>query len=145
MRPQGTTAFLLILLLMPHSIACGQEVAPKKLSIGDGVELHYVERGEGVPIIFIHGLMDEYSVWLRQLEGFANEGYRAIAYSRRHNYPNKNPVRPNHSASLEADDLAAFVRKLNFDKVHVVGFSYGAYTALFFALKYSDLTRTIDS
>lgn len=143
MIPRCPTALLLTLVVVIHSIATGQEVSPQKVPIGDGVTLHYVERGEGEPIIFIHGLIDDYSVWLRQLEGFANEDYRAIAYSRRHNYPNENRIRPNHSASLEADDLAAFVRKLKLQKAHIVGHSYGGYTALFLALKYPDLVRTV--
>ena len=47
MKPQCPAAFLLILLVVVHSIAFGQEVVPKKVPIGDGVALHYVERGEG--------------------------------------------------------------------------------------------------
>lgn len=116
---------------------------PKKLVIDEDVELHYVELGEGEPIIFIHGLLDDASAWNRQQLSFANEGFRAIAYSRRHNYPNSNPIREDHSAALEADDLAAFVRELQLRDVHVVGHSYGAYTALFFALNYPELVRTV--
>ncbi|MCG8648986.1 MAG: alpha/beta hydrolase [Pirellulales bacterium] len=123
--------------------ATGQEFTPKKLSIADGVDLHYVEHGEGTPIIFVHGLLDDASVWSRQQQEFAKRGFRAIAYSRRHNYPNKNPLRPNHSAALEADDLAAFVRKMELESAHVVGCSYGAYTSLLFALNHPSLTQTV--
>lgn len=142
-RRQSTFALLLAHFLLFQSLTSGHEVLPQKLTIADDVVLHYVERGEGDPIVFVHGLMDEYSVWLPQLEAFSKQGYRAIAYSRRLNYPNSNRIRPNHSASLEADDLAALVRKLNLQKVHIVGHSYGAYTALLFALQHPDQTRTI--
>ncbi len=142
-RPRNTLVFLLVHFTVICSVASGQKVAPKKVAITNDSALHYVERGDGEPIIFVHGLLDEYSVWLPQLERFAKEGYQAIAYSRRHNYPNENRIRPNHSASLEADDLAALVRKLEFEKAHVVGHSYGAYTTLFFALKYPELARSV--
>src|SRR4051812_21988235 len=66
---------------------------PKKVSVADGVELHYVERGKGVPVVFIHGTGSDYSVWGDYLGSFADI-YRAIAYSRRHNYPNTNKVQP---------------------------------------------------
>jgi hypothetical protein len=69
-----------------HSIALGQEgtsLALRKLPIGDGVALHYVELGKGDPIIFVHGTTGDYSVWMEQLEAFAEKGYRAITYSRR--------------------------------------------------------------
>ena len=132
-RWQVVIAFLLVQCHLIHPLAYGQGLTPKKVSIANDVTLHYVEQGDGEPIVFVHGLLDEYSTWLQQLQGFAGEGYRAIAYSRRHNYPNKNRIRPNHSASLEADDLSALVHELDVEKVHVVGHSYGAYTALFFA------------
>ena len=143
MKTKCLTACLLILFVVVRSVSFGQEVTPKKVLIADNVALHYIERGNGQPIIFVHGLLDDYSSWRLQVEGFARNDYRAIAYSRRHNYPNKNLIRPNHSASLEADDLAAFIRKLDLKKTHVVGFSYGAYTALFLALKYPDLVQTV--
>ena len=143
MSVQITSASLLFLFVVSHSMAFGQEVVPERATIGEGVALHYVERGEGEPIIFIHGFMDDYSVWMRQLEGFANEGFRAIAYSRRHNYPNENQVRPNHSATVEADDLAALIRELDLERAHIVGHSYGGYTALFLALEFPDLVRTV--
>ena len=143
MKPQCPTAFLLTLCVVIHSSAFGQEVILQKVPIGDGVVLHYVERGEGEPIIFVHGVTRDYSVWSRQLEAFAEEGYRAIAYSRRHNYPNKNEIRPHHSASVDADDLAALIRQLKLKNAHIVGHSYGGYTALLLALKHPGLVRTL--
>src|SRR5215831_12658775 len=131
------------------SLACsksvGQEAgsqAPRKVAISDGVELHYVERGKGVPVLFIHGTLGDYSVWDGQLGPFA-ERYRVVAYSRRYNYPNTNKLRPQHSAVVEAEDLAAFIKKLDLGKVHVVGHSYGGYAALFLAARHPELVRTL--
>ena len=56
-----------------------------------------------------------------------------IAYSRRYNYPNNNAEIPDHSAIVEARDLAALLDALKLERVHIVGYSYGALTALFFA------------
>jgi pimeloyl-ACP methyl ester carboxylesterase len=113
-----------------------------KVVVAPGVELHYVERGKGAAVIFIHGSLGDYSAWDGQLDAFARD-YRAIAYSRRYNYPNKNALQPNHSAIVEAEDLAAFIEKLNLGRVHLVGHSYGGYTALFLAVKYPELVRTL--
>src|SRR5262249_47535155 len=65
------------------------------------------------------------------------------AYSRRYNYPNTNKLRPKHSAAVEAEDLAALINKLDLGKVHVVGHSYGAYAALFLAVKHPRVERTL--
>jgi pimeloyl-ACP methyl ester carboxylesterase len=116
--------------------------APRAVTVGDGVELHYVERGKGTALVFVHGSLSDYSYWENQLGPFARD-YRAIAYSRRYNIPNRNKPRPGYSAAVDADDLAALIRKLDLGKVHVVGHSYGAYTALFLAVKHPELVRTL--
>ena len=114
----------------------------KKVRV-NGVELHYLERGRGTPIIFVHGGLDDYRYWKAQIEPFSGR-YRVIAYSRRYNYPNNNPIiRPDHSAIVEADDLAALIQSLKLGRVHVVGASYGAYTALCLALKHPEMVRTL--
>jgi pimeloyl-ACP methyl ester carboxylesterase len=127
------------------SMLAGQQNRPselRKVTIDDGVELHYVERGKGAAVLFIHGTLGDYSVWDGQLGPF-DETYRAIAYSRRYNYPNANKLRPNHSAIVEAEDVTAFIKKLDLGKVHVVGHSYGGYTALFLAVQHPELVRTL--
>ncbi len=138
------TALIPILILASQLTSVGQDdVDIKQVTVGDNVALHYVERGKGEPIVFVHGLGGDYSVWLRQLDAFAASGFRAISYSRRYNHPNKNKLRPNHSAIIEAGDLASLIRKLNLDKVHVVGHSYGAHTALILVLQHPDLIHTV--
>jgi pimeloyl-ACP methyl ester carboxylesterase len=132
-------------LLATASVSAGQKDGTPilgKVAVGDGVELHYAERGKGDVVLFIHGTLGDYSAWDGQLGPFA-QTYRAIAYSRRYNFPNRNRPRPGHSAVVEAEDLAAFIRKLHAGKVHVVGHSYGAYTALFLAVQHPELVRTL--
>src|SRR6185436_1351290 len=103
----------------------------------------YLEKGRGLPVIFVHGGLDDYRAWQPQLEPFA-QSYRVIAYSRRYNFPNNNPhIRPDHSAIIEAEDLAALIKKLKLGRVHLIGHSYGALTALFLAVKHPELVRTL--
>jgi pimeloyl-ACP methyl ester carboxylesterase len=44
---------------------------------------------------------------------------------------------------VDADDLAALITKLHLGRVHVVGHSYGAFTALFLAARHPELVRTL--
>jgi non-heme chloroperoxidase len=110
--------------------------------IGGGIKLHYAEMGRGVPVIFVHGSISDYGYWKDEVEAFSSH-YRAIAYSRRYNYPNVNPPRNGYSAITDADDLAAFIRKLHLGKVFIVGHSYGALTALFLAARHPELVRSM--
>jgi non-heme chloroperoxidase len=149
-NPFLKTALLAVVLsgLASHVLAQNPGSSEKKFrqvkSVRTGaVELHYVESGKGVPVIFVHGSLDDYRLWEPQIDAFA-EQYHVIAYSRRYNYPNKNgDIRPDHSAIVEAEDLADLIKKLKLPPAHVVGHSYGAFTALFLALKYPKLVRAL--
>jgi pimeloyl-ACP methyl ester carboxylesterase len=109
----------------------------------DGVELHYVERGAGVPLIFVHGALDDYRYWTAQMDRFAQH-YHVIAYSRRYNFPNHNSLTASdHSGIVEADDLAALIKRLKLGRVDLVGVSYGGYTALLVGARHLELVRSL--
>jgi pimeloyl-ACP methyl ester carboxylesterase len=109
----------------------------------NGVELHYLDKGSGIPVVLIHGGLGDYREWNSQIERISNH-YQVIAYSRRYNYPNDNGViLPDHSAIVEARDLAALLDALKLERVHIVGYSYGALTALFLATEHPELVRSL--
>jgi non-heme chloroperoxidase len=118
----------------------------KTMEIG-GRQLHYVDQGiEGnqPAIIFIHGGLDDYRCWQFQIDSLSKK-YRAISYSRRFAYPNKwigNVVQDN-TIEENAKDLAELIRKLDLAPVHLVGASYGAFTALYCVSKNPDLAKTM--
>lgn len=110
--------------------------------IGNGMRLHYVDEGAGTPLVFVHGSLSDAGYWAGQIRPFARR-YRAIAYSRRYDYPNVDPPEPGYSAVTDADDLAAFVHTLGLGKVVVIGHSYGALTGLFLAVRHPELVRAL--
>jgi non-heme chloroperoxidase len=118
-------------------------LTPKVVSV-NGVELHYVEQGSGTPVVLVHGSLADYSYWeVSQQMSLLSERYRVIAYSRRYNYPNQNPRTPDHSPMTEAQDLLALMDRLGLETVHLVGHSYGAYTALVFALEHAERLHSL--
>jgi pimeloyl-ACP methyl ester carboxylesterase len=133
-------------LLSRDSPAVGQTgsalPAIQQVQIGHGIELHYVELGKGEPVIFVHGSLSDGSFWNPQLGPFS-EKYHVIAYSRRYNQPNVNKSLPGYSAVSDADDLAGLITELHLGRVHVIGHSYGAYTALFLAVRHPELVRSL--
>jgi pimeloyl-ACP methyl ester carboxylesterase len=126
--------FTPLVLLLAMGFALGQTDAAKTVT-ANGVELTYIERGSGPVVILLHGGQADYRAWDYGM-AFLSKSYRVISYSRRYNYPNKNPiVGTNHSAYVEADDLAGFIDALKIKRVHLVGTSIGAYTALIYAVR----------
>ena len=108
------TVGALIISAALTALAVADEV--KRVS-ANSIELAYVEVGQGEPVIFIHGGLQDYRMWLEHLPKFAGR-YRAIAYSRRNNYPNdvSPDGMPDGAADADGEDLAAFVRALGYQK-----------------------------
>lgn len=124
------------------SQAASQSANPVKVHV-NGVDLHYIEQGEGEPLILLHGGQGDYRSWTAQVEALSPH-YRVISYSRRYNYPNDNPLTATYrTAYTEAEDLGAFIRHLRLGRVHFVGTSAGALTALVLATQHPDLVRSM--
>jgi len=106
----------------------------------NGTELSYVEAGQGEPVIFVHGGLQDYRMWAEHLPKFAGR-YRAIAYSRRNHFPNDVSLDglPDAAADTHGEDLAALVRALGLSRVRMVAHSSGAHAALFFAAAHPDM------
>jgi non-heme chloroperoxidase len=136
---------LLSLVLIVSQPSLPQDTATPQIrvaNIGNGIRLHYIDEGHGMPVIFVHGSISDGGYWSDQVPQFAKQ-YRAIAYSRRYNYPNHNPARPGYSAIVDADDLASLIKALHLRKAVIIGHSYGAYTGLFLAARHPELVSAL--
>lgn len=105
----------------------------------NGAALHYETDGTGPPILFIHGMCGDASVWAEQAARLS-EGYTSVRYDRR-----------GHSRSTEgdapitytqhADDAAALIEALGLAPLLLVGSSGGAAIGIDVALRYAHLLR----
>lgn len=120
----------------------GQAVDVARVFVNN-VELHYIEQGTGEPVVLLHGGQGDYRSWQPQMNVLSRQ-YRVISYSRRYHYPNENPMTAtDHSALIDAEDLAALIVELELGKVHLVGTSYGAFTALAYAVAQPESVRSM--
>jgi len=108
----------------------------------NGYDMAYVERGAGVPVVFVHGPGMDYRYFSPQMAPFG-ERHRAIAVSLRHCYPE--PWRGDGKFSLDqhALDLTAFIRQVASQPVHLVGHSRGGTVSLYAARLAPDLIRSL--
>ena len=118
--------------------------APKmKQALVDGVTLNYVEQGQGVPVVFVHGAISDHRIWEAQRAEIAKR-YRYIALDQR--YFGVAPWSDNankYSVATHANDLVAFIHQLGAGPVHLVAWSYGGAVALVLAAERPDLVRSI--
>ncbi|MCA9839621.1 MAG: alpha/beta hydrolase [Trueperaceae bacterium] len=101
----------------------------------NGIELEYVVKGQGEPVVLIHGSASDYRTWQAVQDTFAEE-FLTITYSRRFHWPNQQIEEGlDYSMSEHIEDLKALLTKLNAKPVHLVGHSYGALMALGLAIQ----------
>jgi pimeloyl-ACP methyl ester carboxylesterase len=105
------------------------------IDIPGGVRLHYLEEGHGDTVVLLHGGMGDCWSWPLQMAALTRR-FRVLAYSRRYNFPNKNAVVDcAYSCRIDAHDLNQLLNGLSCRRAHLVGTSYGALTALHYALR----------
>jgi pimeloyl-ACP methyl ester carboxylesterase len=109
----------------------------------DGVDLHYIEAGEGTPLLFVHEFAGDARSWEPQMRFFARR-YRCIAYHARGYPPSSVPRDPkSYSQDRATDDIAAVIKALNLAPAHVVGLSMGAFATLHLGLRHPHLARSL--
>lgn len=113
-----------------------------KKVLANDYEITYIDRGNGVTLVFVHGSLSDYRSWGAQIE-FFSQRYRTIALSLRHCYPELwNGEGGRFSIQQHADDLAVFIKNLNTGPVHIVGHSRGGSVVLKMITDHPYLYRT---
>lgn len=109
----------------------------------NNASLAYLERGEGDPLVLVHGSASDLRTWHNQLSALSAD-YRVIAYSRRYARPNERiSVAADDPMQPHADDLAAFLKETKAAPAHVVGHSWGGFVALLAAMQNPGLFRSL--
>lgn len=103
-----------------------------------GRSIYFVERGEGAPVVLVHGNTGSHLWWSRVMD---LPGYRTIALD----LPNFGRSDPLDVADIDAyaDSLAAFVAVLGLDKPIVVGHSLGGAVVMALGARRPDLARAL--
>jgi len=114
----------------------------RKITLPSGVEIAYVDRGEGpFTLILLHGLGTYLKAWLHNTDGLAMRN-RCIALdlpgygkSSKGDYP--------FSMHFFAEQVALFCAELGLSKVVLVGHSMGGQIAITLALQRPDLVERL--
>jgi len=101
------------------------------------IETYYERRGDGPPVVFVHGAVVDHTQWEPQVEALADE-YTVVAYDVRGHGRTGGSEREPYSIDLFADDLAALLDALDLDRPVVCGLSMGGCIAMTFAARYPD-------
>lgn len=113
----------------------------------DGFDLACLDRGEGDPVLLIHGFASSILVnwinpgWVKTLE---EAGYRVLAFDHRgHGRSSKSYDEADYTPQKMASDAAALLDHAGIGRAHVFGYSMGARVAAFMALEHPDRVATL--
>jgi pimeloyl-ACP methyl ester carboxylesterase len=107
----------------------------------DGRRVHFIEEGEGEPVLLLHGYPQSSSCWRHQIPALAAR-YRVVAPD----WPGFGHSEPPASAPTYDAEVARFehlVRELGFEQFNLVAHDYGGFLGLGYVLRYPNRVRRL--
>jgi len=103
----------------------------------NGINMHYVEQGEGTPVVLCHGFPHFWFSWHRQISALAAAGYRVIAPDMRGMGQTEAPA---DVAAYDIDhitgDLLGLLDHLGEERAVFAGLDFGAFAIYDLALRH---------
>ena len=113
-----------------------------KIVVRSGLRLHCQQVGEGPDVVMIHGITGNLAAWHLQIVPALSDRFRILTYDLRgHGYSDTPPS--GYSPDDMAGDLLDLLDALEIAAPVVVGHSYGADIALYFAAAHPDRAREV--
>lgn len=105
----------------------------------NGTRLRYELRGQGAPLVLVHGFTLSLEMWEPQIEALSAR-FRVLRYDLR-GFGKSDP--PNGTPYRHAEDLAALLDYLELASAHVLGCSMGGGIAVDLALNFPHRVRSL--
>ncbi len=113
----------------------------------DGVEIAYIDEGDGEPVILVHGFASNVTFnwidpgWVKHL---TRAGYRVIALDNRgHGESEKLHDMADYGAPIMADDVRRLMDHLGLAVADIMGYSMGARIAAFLGVRDPERVRSL--
>lgn len=107
----------------------------------NGFKMHYEERGQGEPVLLLHGFSLDARTWEPQSP--LAKKYRLIMPDSRFHGRSEIPANSVGGSAEAAADMVALLDHLKIGRAHVVGHSMGGTFGLELALRYPDRVRSL--
>lgn len=107
----------------------------------NGVRLHYVIGGQGIPVVLLHGWPQTWYEWRKIMPALA-EKYTVIAPDLR-GMGDSERTEGGYDASTTAEDIFSLVHSLGFEQIYLVGHDVGVSTAYAYAARYREAVRRL--
>jgi pimeloyl-ACP methyl ester carboxylesterase len=123
---------ILLVMLAPGTVCFGQETTGNFYTAADGVKIYYEVKGDGFPVVLIHGFSGTGQGWKNGhlYPDLLAAGYKVIILDQRGNGRSDKPhADAGYANDAEAKDVMGLVNSLGINKYNVVGYSRGSIIA----------------
>jgi pimeloyl-ACP methyl ester carboxylesterase len=108
----------------------------------NGVELHYLQMGQGPDLVMLHGISGNLAVWHLRMVPLLQQHFRVTTYDLR-GHGNSSMPPSGYTTRDMAFDLAGLLDALEIESADIVGHSFGADVAMHFALLQPERVRRL--
>lgn len=111
-----------IAMLLTPSFAGAED----KYADFSGVKIHYIDRGQGVPVVLLHGGTSSLNSWINYgVVAKLENDFRVIAMDARGNGQSSKPHDPAAYGRQVSLDVVRLLDELKIRRAHIVGYSMG--------------------
>jgi pimeloyl-ACP methyl ester carboxylesterase len=103
----------------------------------NGVRTYYERRGDGPPVVFVHGMAMSTTMWDRQASALSGEFTTVVYDVRGHGRTGGSPVET-YTVDLFADDLDALLTALDIERPVLCGLSMGGAVVQAYAARHPE-------
>jgi pimeloyl-ACP methyl ester carboxylesterase len=107
----------------------------------NGIRLSFIDEGQGLPILFLHGFPFSRIIWQPQIEALS-KNFRVIAPDLRGHGASEAPSGI-YTMDVFVDDLHALIKERKCDPVVLIGHSMGGYIGFAFYRRFAELLRAM--
>ena len=107
----------------------------------NGVKICYEIKGQGYPIVLVHGFGSKKETWRGQFD-ILSKRFNVIRFDNRGAGKSDRPIMT-YTMELFADDIRGLMDHLNIKKAHIIGSSLGGMIVQNFVIKYPEYTNKV--
>ncbi|WP_205743163.1 alpha/beta fold hydrolase [Halioglobus maricola] len=110
----------------------------------NGIRMHYVDQGEGPPVVLCHGFPHIWFSWHRQMEALVAAGHRVIAPDMRGMGQTDAPAAPDaYDVDTITADLVCLLDHLGIPSAVFAGLDFGAFAIYDLALRHPERVTAV--
>lgn len=112
-------------------------------TVVNGIRLHYVQAGQGVPLLLVHGYPLDHALWQPQIDALADAQVARVIAPDLRGFGQSDAPEGVYTMDMHADDLRELLDTLQIRQAVLCGLSMGGYIALAFWRKYAARVRAL--